>query len=112
MSLTERIKEIFKKHGVTIFSVLTAVAVVIRVIVSTMKNGLDALGRGLGNALKAIGKKLGQILPVTIGSIASWLFKTAGEVIERWMNTIIYILGYLPQPAGENFRLKQCYEWI
>ena len=50
-------------------------------IVSNLKNGLATLGRGLGNGLKAVGKKLGQILPGMVDAIASFIFRTAGEVI-------------------------------
>ena len=55
MRLRDRNKEIFKKHGVTAFSVLSAGGVVIGVIVSKLKNALTVLGKGLGNRLKAIG---------------------------------------------------------
>ena len=40
---------IFKKYGLTAFSVLTAVVVVIGVIVSNLKSGLATLGKGVGN---------------------------------------------------------------
>ena len=39
MSLKDRIKEIFKNHGFTVFAVLSAVGVVIEVIASDLKNG-------------------------------------------------------------------------
>ena len=35
----------------------------------------------MGNGLKTIGKKIADILPGMVGAIASFLFKTAGEVI-------------------------------
>ena len=72
---------IFKKYGLTAFSLLTSVGVIIGAIVSNLKNGLATLGRGLGNGLKAIGKKLGQILPGMVATIASCIFRTAEEVI-------------------------------
>lgn len=56
MSLKDRIKEIFKNHGFTVFAVLSAVGVVIEVIASDLKNGLTTLGKGLENGLKGIGK--------------------------------------------------------
>ena len=82
MPLRERIKEIFKKHGLTVFSVLTAVSVIIGAIVSNLKKGLATFGKGLGNDLKTVGKILGEILPGIVGAIASFIFKTAGQVIQ------------------------------
>ena len=81
LSLRDRVKEIFKKHGFTVVSVLTAIGVVIGVIVSNLKAGLTKVAKGVGNGLKELGKKLGEILPGMIGAIASFLFRTAGEVI-------------------------------
>ena len=81
LSLRERIKSIFKKYGFTAFAVTTAIATVIGVIVSNLKAGLTKVAKGVGNGLKELGKKLGQILPGMVGAIASFLFRTAGEVI-------------------------------
>jgi len=49
-----RIKEIFKKHGVTVTSFLLAEGVMIRVVVSTVTNALKATGKALGAGLKDI----------------------------------------------------------
>ena len=76
--LKKRIKEIFKKHGFTVVAVLTAVSAVIGAIVANLKHGLATLGKGMGNGLKATSKKLGQILPGTIGTIASFIFQNCG----------------------------------
>ena len=81
MTLRDRVKAIFKKYGFTVFAVASAVGVVIGVIVANLKNGLTSLGKGVGNGLKTIGKKLGEILPGLVGAIASFVFRTAGEVI-------------------------------
>ena len=81
MTLRDRIKAIFKKYGFTVLAVASAVGVVIGVIVANLKNGLKSLGKGVGNGLKTIGKKLGEILPGLVGAIASFVFRTAGEVI-------------------------------
>ena len=59
----------------------SAVGVVIGVIVANLKNGLTSLGKGVGTGLKTIEKKLGEILPGLVGAIASFVFRTAGEVI-------------------------------
>ena len=81
LSLRDRVKEIFKKHGFTAIAVATAIGTVIGVIVSNLKAGLTKVAKGVGNGLKELGKKLGEILPGMIGAIASFIFRTAGEVI-------------------------------
>ena len=81
MSLRNRIKYIFKKYGFTVASIATAVAITIGVLVSQLKSGLSSVAKGVGNGLKTLGKKLGEILPGMIGARASFIFKTAGEVV-------------------------------
>ena len=81
MTMTDKIKTIFKKYGLTITAVISAVTVVISVLVSNLKKGLTTLGKKLGEGLKDVGKNLGQILPGLVGAIASFIFKTAGEAI-------------------------------
>ena len=81
MTLRDRVKTIFKKYGLSVLAVASAVGVVIGVIVANLKNGLTSLGKGVGNELKNIGKKLGEILPGLVGAIASFVFRTAGEVV-------------------------------
>ena len=82
MTLRDRVKAIFKKYGFTVLAVASAVGVVIGLIVANLKNGLTSLGKGVGNGLKTIGKKLGEILPGLVGAIASFVFRTAGEVVD------------------------------
>ena len=81
LPLKQRIKEIFKKYGFTVIAVATAIATVIGVIVSNLKAGLTKVAKGVGNGLKELGAKLGEILPGMIGAIASFIFRTAREVI-------------------------------
>ena len=81
LSLRDRLREIFKKYGFTAFAVLTAVGMVIGVIVSNLKAGLTKVAKGVGNGLKELGAKLSQILPGMVGAIASFIFRTAGEVV-------------------------------
>ena len=76
--LLERVKEIFKKYGVTVTSIVLAAGVTIGVVVSSITKGLKATGKTLGKGLKNIGAKLASLLPGLIGSIASFLFKAAG----------------------------------
>ena len=81
LTLRQRIKEIFKKYGFTAFAIMTAIGTVIGVIVSNLKAGLTKVAKGVGNGLKELGAKLGEILPGMVGAIASFIFRTAGEVI-------------------------------
>ncbi|KAJ7328602.1 hypothetical protein OS493_023871 [Desmophyllum pertusum] len=79
--LSERIKEIFKKYGVTVTAVLLAAGVTIGAVIGTITNALKATGKALGKGLKEMGAKTASLLPGLIGSIASFLFKTAGQAI-------------------------------
>ena len=81
LPLRERVKEVFKKYGVTITAIVLAVGVTIGTVVGTITNSLKALGNGLANGLKTIGKKTASLLPGLLGSIISYIFNTAGQVI-------------------------------
>ena len=107
MTLRDRVKDIFKKYWFTVLAVASAVGVVIGVIVANFKNGLTSLGKGVGNGLKTIGKKLGEILPGLVGTIASFVFRTAGEVVgflakNAWL-LIVGVVIYLV----EQFKKKK-----
>ena len=80
LPLRERVKNIFKKYGWTLQAVVLIVGVVLTTLALTATNGIKAGTKALGQGLKAIGKKLGSLLPGLIGSIASFIFKTAGQV--------------------------------
>ena len=77
VSLREKVKNIFKKHGFTVAAVFLAVGTTIGVIVDSMTKGLKTVATGVGNGLKELGKKIAGILPGLIGSIVSFIFKTA-----------------------------------
>ena len=68
MSLRERIKQTFKKYGVT-------------AIFLAMTRALKKLAKDLGNGLKTLGAKAASALFGLIGSIVSFIFKAAGSVI-------------------------------
>ena len=106
LSLRDRIKEIFKKHGFTVIAVTTAIATVIGVIVSILKAGLTKVAKGVGNGLKELGKKLGEILPGMVGAIASYLFRTAGEVIGFLAKNAWLLIVGLVVLAVEQFKKK------
>ena len=106
LSLRDRIKQIFKKYGFTVFSIATAIGVVIGVIVSNLKAGLTKVAKGVGDGMKALGKKLGEILPGMIGAIASFIFRTAGEVIGFLAKNAWLLVVGLVVLAIEQFKKK------
>ena len=81
LPLRERVKEIFKKYGVTVTAIVLAAGVTIGAVIGAITNALRATGKALGKGLKDIGSKLASALPGFIGSIVSFLFKAAGQVI-------------------------------
>ena len=80
-SLSEKVKEIFKKYGVTVTSIFLAAGVMIAAVVGTITKALKAMGKQMANGLKTLGQEAASALPRLIGSIVSFLFKTAGQVI-------------------------------
>ena len=81
MSLKDRIKAIFKKHGFTLIVVVSAVTVINSVLASILKRGLSTLGGRLGNGFKDVGKKFSQISQGLVGAIASFIFRAARGAI-------------------------------
>ena len=81
MPLRERVREIFKKYGVTVTAIFLAAGVTIGAVVGAITNALKSMGNQLANGLKAVGAKAASALPRLIGTIVSFLFKTAGQAI-------------------------------
>ena len=81
LPLRERVKEIFKKYGVTVTAIVIAAGVTIGAVIGAITNALRATGKALGKGLKDIGSKIASALPGLIGSIVSFLFKAAGQAI-------------------------------
>ena len=105
--LLERVKEIFKKHAVTLTAILLAAGVTIGAVIGALTRGLKATGKALGNGLKDVAAKLGSLLPGLIGSIVSFLFKAAGQVVgflaeHTWL-LILAVVAFLL----EQFLKKQ-----
>ena len=99
--LLKRVKEIFKKYGVTVTAIALAAGVTIGVVVSSITKALKATGKALGKGLKDIGAKLASLLPGLIGSIASFLFKAAGQAIgflaeHTWL-LILAVVAFLAE---------------
>ena len=80
-SISEKVKEIFKKYGVTVTAIFLAAGVTIGAVIATITNALKAMGKQMANGLKALGAKAASALPGLIGAIVSFLFKTAGQVL-------------------------------
>ena len=81
MPLRERVRQIFKEHGVTVTAILLAASATIGAVIATITNALKKLGTELGNGLKTLGAKAASALPGLIGAIVSFLFKAAGSAI-------------------------------
>ena len=81
MPLLERVREIFKEHGVTVTAIFLAAGVTIGAVIGTITNALKKFGTDLGNGLKTVGAKTANALPGLIGAIVSFLFKVAGSAI-------------------------------
>ena len=79
MPLRERVKEIFKKYGVTVTSIFLAAGVTIGAVIGTITNALKKVGKQLGKGLKALGSKATDFIPGLIGAIVKFLFKAAGS---------------------------------
>ena len=98
LSLRERIKQIFKKYGLTVTAIVLAAGVTIGAVIGTITNALKKLGTDLGNGLKNIGAKAASALPGLIGSIVSFLFKAAGNTIgflakHTWILILAVVAG-------------------
>ena len=81
LPLRERIKEIFKKHGVTVTDILLAAGATIVAVVRTISKAFKAIGKSMAGGLKDIGAKLGSLLPGLIGQVAHFLFNTAAKAV-------------------------------
>ena len=101
LPLRERIKEIFKKYGVTVTAIFLAAGVTIAAVIGTITSALKKLGTELGNGLKTIGAKAASALPGLIGAIVSFLFKAAGSAIgflaEHTWILILAVVAFLFQ---------------
>jgi len=66
---------------VTLTAVLLAAGVTIGSAIGALTRGLKATSKALGEGLQDIGSKLASLLPGLIGSIGSFLFKAADQVV-------------------------------
>ena len=110
-SLAEKIRMLFREHGITIASILTAIRMAISVLVEAiLPNGGGVVGgkplpkdekgvkEWLRNKLKALasliprlGMKAAEALPGIIGAIISWILSRAKEVV-GWVSQNLWAL--------------------
>ena len=81
MPLRERVREIFKKYGVTVTAIFLAAGIMIGAVIGAITNSLKSMGNQLANGLKTVAAYAASALPGLIGAIVSFLFKTAGQAI-------------------------------
>ena len=108
-TLGERIRTLFKEQGIMIVSILTALGMTLGALIEALLGGPSTTstptpqstttsdkkggaGEWIKNKLKALSQLLGKLadkalasLPVIIGSIISWIFNRAKEVI-GWLS--------------------------
>ena len=81
LPLRERVKNIFKKYSWTLQAVVLATGLVLGAVALAAINGLKAGTQAVGKGLKTIGQTLGSRLPGLIGSIVSFIFRSAEQVL-------------------------------
>ena len=113
LPLRERLKNLFKKHGFTIATVVTAVGITIGVLAkiladgaSVAANGIKIVGKKVGDGLKELGKRIGAILPGLVGAIASFVFRAAGQAISflaknAWL-LVLAVVAFMIQKLTEK----------
>ena len=115
LPLRERSKDLFKQHGFTIATFVTAVGITIGVLAkiladgaSAAANGIKTVGKKVGDGLKELGKRIGAILPGLVGAIASFVFCAAGQAISflaknAWL-LILAVAAFMIQKLTEKKR--------
>ena len=81
MPLRERVREIFKKYGVTETAIFLAAGITIGAVVGAITSALKSMGNQLANGLETVGAKAASALPGLIGASVHFPFKTAGQAI-------------------------------
>ena len=107
MSLKDRVKYILKKYGLTVTGIALSVGVIIGVIINSLKNGLTSVAKSTSNALKQLGTKLGQILPGMVGAIASFIFRTAGQVLGFVANNLWLLIVAVVMYVIDRYKNKK-----
>ena len=112
--MAERIRTLFREQGVTIFSVLTALAMSITMIAlaitgvvgrgtggsppkdeGTLKKWLDRLADALKRLAGKVVETLPAIVGTVVGAILSFLRKAVGFVAEYTWTLIVFVAGLI-----------------
>ena len=113
-SLGKKIRTLFKKQGITIASILTAIRLIIGVLVEALLPGGGAAAaasggpppkdekglkewvrsklKALASLLVRLGIKAAEALPGIIGGIISWILNRAKDVV-GWVSQNVWALG-------------------
>ena len=65
MPLFEKVKEIFKKYGLTVSAIVLASWTVIGAVIRAITTSLKSLGKGIGKALQDLSKKRAFLCPAS-----------------------------------------------
>jgi len=116
--LEVRLRELFKKEGITIVSITTAIGMIISTIALAISNlvsstksvtpipkpstspspgpsFIDRLKGGLrkiASYLKPLAGKAATAIPGVVGSVIPWLFKSASQIVEVLANIVILLV--------------------
>ena len=96
----EQVKNILKKYGWTLQAVVLAISLVLGAVALAAINGLKAGTQAVGKGLKTIGQKVGSLLPGLIGSIVSFIFRSAGQVLfflgeHAWLLILVVVAFFM-----------------
>ena len=100
LPLRERVKNIFKKYGWTLQAVVLAAGLVLGAVALAAINELKAGTKAVGKRLKTFGQKLGSPLLGLIGSIVSFIFRSAGQVLSflgehAWLLILVVVAFFM-----------------
>ena len=107
MALRERVREIFKKYGVTVVGLFLVAGAVIGVVVGVLTKRLGEVASVVRDGLKAIGKKIGEMLPGALWAIASFLLRTVGKAVgllakNAWLLIVAVVVFMIDQVKNKK----------
>ena len=113
LSLLERIKEMLKKFGITVTATVLAAGTVIDAVIGAITNALKNTWQGHGERSEGDWQKTASNFPSLIGSIVSFIFKTAGQAIpflpeHTWLLIVAAVAFPLERFISNNNSLFSC----
>ena len=125
LPLRERVKNIFnklreklrentttlKKLGYVVQAIVLVTGLVLGAVSLAALNGLKAGTQAVGKGLKNIRQKLGSLLPGLIGSIVSFIFRSAGQVLSflgehAWLLILAVVAFFMERLLKKRRRQK------